>query len=122
MSVLIGLNKKLQKYKKKCFILAKVCNSIGDDVFDCCSIDNPCDVLQGDCDSDSDCIGNLICGNDNCPSTFKSSADCCAGNFTIGLSFSCERIISIPNRIKTVLQTTRDCLIKNVTGPNFYYR
>ena len=24
------------------------------------------EVLQGDCDGDNDCIGNLVCGTDNC--------------------------------------------------------
>jgi len=36
---------------------------------------------EGDCDSDSDCAGSLICRNRNdgkdCPSNFPSSAECC---------------------------------------------
>ena len=72
-------------------ISEKVCNGIGgnyDDVFrECCSSSNQCDVNQGDCDSDNECKGNLVCGDNNCPSPFPSTADCCEnpdqGNFTV---------------------------------------
>ena len=35
---------------------------------------------EGDCDSDIDCKGNLVCGEDNCDvgGTFESNDDCCA--------------------------------------------
>ena len=40
----------------------------------------------GDCDGDSQCQGDLVCGSDNCLSDFSSSgsnwvegADCCKG-------------------------------------------
>ena len=32
----------------------------------CCSKDSPCDIGGGDCDNDSHCAGNLICGENNC--------------------------------------------------------
>ena len=44
----------------------------------CCTSNNPCDIHQGDCDNDSHCKGNLICGKNNCGSAFTwTYADCC---------------------------------------------
>ena len=43
----------------------------------CCSVEAPCAINEGDCDSDSDCQGNLRCGSDNCPAPFPYFADCC---------------------------------------------
>ena len=47
----------------------------------CCTSDSPCGVGEGDCDSDSDCAGDLTCGNDNCDPTYgaESWLDCCVG-------------------------------------------
>ena len=47
---------------------------------ECCGTSNPCDDGQGDCDKDSECSGNLICGKNNCNrSQFPSNkTDCCA--------------------------------------------
>ena len=72
-------------------ISEKVCDGIGgnyNDVFqECCSSSHLCDINQGDCDSDSECKGNLVCGSNNCPSPFPSTADCCKspnpGNFSV---------------------------------------
>ena len=33
----------------------------------CCTSQNQCGEIEGDCDSDSDCFENLKCGTDNCP-------------------------------------------------------
>jgi len=45
---------------------------------ECCSEEKPCGYGQGDCDMDSECEGDLKCGNDNCgPSFFDSRTDCC---------------------------------------------
>ena len=45
---------------------------------ECCSRSSPCAENEGDCDSDDDCQGDLVCGQDNCPSNWGSSeADCC---------------------------------------------
>ena len=49
--------------------------------YDCCTSLRPCGIGKGDCDSDDDCVGNLSCGIDNCPSSFSSDADCCMGRF-----------------------------------------
>ena len=47
----------------------------------CCTSSNPCGINQGDCDSDSECNGDLICGKDNCidlwPGFGDAYADCC---------------------------------------------
>ena len=32
----------------------------------CCNADNRCDVGEGDCDEDSDCLDGLKCGSNNC--------------------------------------------------------
>jgi len=42
---------------------------------DCCTRDNPCGLGDGDCDNDYHCIGDLVCGNNNCP--FSSDGDDC---------------------------------------------
>jgi len=40
------------------------CDGIDDG---CCTAENPCVEGDGDCDSDSHCEGDLICGSNNCP-------------------------------------------------------
>ena len=56
------------------------CDAANSDI-DCCKSSNICEVGEGDCDSDSDCSGNLICGVDNCQSLDSGWAasyfDCC---------------------------------------------
>ena len=49
------------------------------DVKDCCSEINPCGEGQGDCDGPNECLGNLVCGSDNCESSKYPSGntDCC---------------------------------------------
>jgi len=41
----------------------------------CCTDDNPCDKGDGDCDYDSQCARDLVCGNSNCK--FPGDDDCC---------------------------------------------
>ena len=42
----------------------------------CC--DGQCGIGEGDCDSNSDCAGNLLCGSNNCIGlTFDGNDDCC---------------------------------------------
>ena len=46
----------------------------------CCTKDNPCEVNEGDCDSNEDCKGDLRCGQANCDAEkfgIKSKTDCC---------------------------------------------
>ena len=47
------------------------------DDWDCCTSSNQCGVNEGDCDSDSECMDGLVCGNNNCPAGAPDSFDCC---------------------------------------------
>ena len=65
------------------------CNGSPSTDWSCCAHDDPCHEGGGDCDSDSDCIGSLKCGNNNCRNEFSSdgsnwssAADCCFGMYT----------------------------------------
>ena len=50
---------------------------------ECCSSNIPCGSGQGDCDGDTECAGDLICGKNNCgPEFLWSSADCCQGKLS----------------------------------------
>ena len=47
---------------------------------ECCSTSKQCSEGQGDCDKDSECLGNLVCGRRNCDdSKFPDydKTDCC---------------------------------------------
>jgi hypothetical protein len=47
----------------------------------CCTSTNKCDVNEGDCDADGDCMDGLKCGSSNCydtdANTFFLTDDCC---------------------------------------------
>ena len=43
----------------------------------CCTAQNPCGIGEGDCDRNDQCLGDLVCGKNNCGSGFPSAADCC---------------------------------------------
>ena len=47
--------------------------------YDCCSASYKCGEGEGDCDNDNECLGNLLCGTDNCDQSlgFGPSYDCC---------------------------------------------
>ena len=47
------------------------------ETWECCSSSHPCGIFEGDCDADNDCAGNLVCGSNNCYSSFPWHADCC---------------------------------------------
>ena len=42
----------------------------------CCTAENPCDLGEGDCDKDYDCVGDLRCGDRNCHPSLELR-DCC---------------------------------------------
>ena len=49
---------------------------MGDDT--CCNEANKCDVGEGDCDFDEDCLEGLKCGSNNCQGpNFEWDDDCC---------------------------------------------
>ena len=55
------------------------CNAHKNDA-NCCTPEKPCGAGEGDCDSDSDCAGNLKCGTKNCKfanSAWSDDFDCC---------------------------------------------
>ena len=58
-----------------------------DEIQECCDANHPCKEGQGDCDHDSECLGNLVCGNGNCDkSKFPSNdTDCCTKGNTMKL-------------------------------------
>ena len=63
------------------------CNPADNDYY-CCTSNNPCDIGEGDCDSDDECAGNLVCGTENCAAG-NSYMDCCtttAGTTTATVS------------------------------------
>ena len=50
----------------------------------CCTGSKPCGEGEGDCDEDSQCEGDLVCGTDNCRrgplgqlGNFEVDDDCC---------------------------------------------
>ena len=62
------------------------CNGVPKTILSCCTSSNPCVLGGGDCNRDSDCVGDLVCGTNNCKRDFSSSetdwnssADCCTG-------------------------------------------
>ena len=58
---------------------------------DFCTIDEPCEVDEGDCDSNDECKSHLYCGSKNCHGSlgFLSSVDCCIpkGDTTVLVMF-----------------------------------
>ena len=52
--------------------------------YTCCSTENPCGFKESDCNSDKHCVGELVCGKDNCHKIWPSLqgyyadyTDCC---------------------------------------------
>ena len=46
---------------------------------DGCTVENPCNKNQGDCDSNEECQDGLLCGLNNCPDSLghDPKVDCC---------------------------------------------
>ena len=44
---------------------------------ECCTIEQPCKLGEGDCRFNEQCEGNLVCGQDNCGPGFHNTSDCC---------------------------------------------
>jgi len=44
-----------------------------------CTIDEPCEADEGDCDFDVECRNGLFCASENCPNSIYNSSeiDCC---------------------------------------------
>ena len=73
------------------------CNGNQNNTWDCCSyivyfgihnnLNHLCGENEGDCDDDLDCVGNLLCGTNNCLNiepldNFSSNHDCCYNPLT----------------------------------------
>jgi len=58
----------------------------------CCTKETPCNLGEGDCDTDQQCAGSLVCGTDNCP--WGDEDDCCKidtiGCKNINTTANCE--------------------------------
>ena len=68
------------------------CYAVSVEDEDFCTTDNPCVVDEGDCDSDSECQGNLICDiTISCPVYlgFASDVNCCSS----GSECKCHQLI-----------------------------
>ena len=71
----------------------------------CCNLENQCGFGEGDCDSNYQCEGNLICGTDNCQAmypykNFDTYADCC---YDPSKPLNMSITIAIYNRCGTVV-------------------
>ena len=56
----------------------------------CCSDQEKCGINEGDCNSNSECHGSLICKLDSCPTNqeFGERASCCqqpSGSYVMGM-------------------------------------
>ena len=62
----------------------------------CCSETNKCGEMEGDCNSDFDCLDGLRCGNENCnenSGNWVPGADCCykpKRNFFLTKHYICK--------------------------------
>ena len=83
---------------------------VGDENF--CRSYDPCDVNEGDCDSDDECKSHLFCGSNNCPDLlgYSSSVDCCEpkGNILLLVMF---QLLSTNSRF--FFQLLTDSCVKN---------
>ena len=65
-------------------LAAALGNSNADYSWDFCTEERPCDVGEGDCDRDAECVGTAVCGRNNCNDEFgtdvSSNMDCCREN------------------------------------------
>ena len=79
MEKIIGIEKHAGKFRKIPFHLIFSVGTYCNGGNSCCTPTNPCPKNQGDCDTDNDCKGNLICGKNNCPKNTGHSTydDCC---------------------------------------------
>ena len=58
------------------------CDGTQGDVDSCCTTNNLCGLEQGNCEDDSECIYELICGTNNCGANFPEGTNCCRKPFS----------------------------------------
>ena len=96
---------------KSCFTIAKQCSEGQDDHLQlstgrcdpgrddasCCTDAAQCSEGEGDCDYDSECAGDLVCGTNNCQlwnPLAKLDYDCCQGKVTTNISWNyCSKLL-----------------------------
>ena len=62
--------------------------SVCDNIWDCCTSQNPCGLNSGDCDLNDHCMNDLVCGIANCGEGFPVNADCCITSGTFICTFA----------------------------------
>ena len=64
-----------------------------DNIWDCCTSENPCGLNRGDCDLNDHCMNDLVCGIANCGEGFPENSDCCetSGTYISSLILSCPK-------------------------------
>ena len=68
----------LKMFDWKFLALGNGCDGTQLNIWSCCSSFSQCGENEGDCDANSDCLGNLKCGTNNCiGANFPFQADCC---------------------------------------------
>ena len=68
--------------------------------WDFCSSSNRCKYKEGDCDNDSECVDDHVCGHNNCRDFWNdavSEADCCLPGDTLVENKTITRHSSIHN-------------------------
>lgn len=63
-----------------CCFKPQACDKDSTNVWSCCTVDKPCGVGGGDCDTDDECQDGLKCSRNNCKRNYdfrQSRADCC---------------------------------------------
>ena len=72
----------------------------------CCSDQEKCGIDEGDCNSDFECHGSLICKFDSCPikKGFGERASCCqqpSGSYVMGRILKCNIYVLQAMTLKT---------------------
>ena len=64
-----------------------------DNIWDCCTSENPCGLNMGDCDLNDHCMNDLVCGIANCGAGFPVNTDCCenSGTYISSLILFCSK-------------------------------
>ena len=78
----------------------------------CCSLSNLCNEGEGDCDSHSDCEGDLLCGSNNCNQQnpgYDPTDDCCYDPTTIAGTIVVDRTIDAGPLARILGEGEGDC-------------
>ena len=82
-------------------------------MWSCCSSASPCTFNEGDCDTNEDCIGDLVCGISNCiGSKYPPNVDCCTSE-SKGTKLALSNLVGLISIF--VPEITFDCInIQNI--------